>query len=205
MNESAVPMPVPVPRRGSGSSATARAARAALLLAACLLLCAPARAEPPTWVHVDSRQRTLSVLQGMEVMEVFYDVAFGRGGVAPFRREGDGKTPTGVFFVSWINPSSDYHLFFGLDYPALTHAEEAYRRQAIDQRTYHAILDARRRGELPPQDTALGGHIGIHGVGRYDPEDHRLFNWTMGCVALTDRQIEALARWISLGTMVVIQ
>lgn len=177
----------------------------AALLAACVLLGASAVAEPLVWVHVDSRQRTLSVMKGAEIVEVFYDVAFGRGGVAPFRREGDGKTPSGVFHISWINPHSDYYLFFGLDYPGTAHAEEAYRRQAIDQRTYHAILDARGRGELPPQDTPLGGHIGIHGVGRYDPEDHRLFNWTMGCVALTDRQIDALARWVSLGTMVVIQ
>lgn len=165
----------------------------------------PARAEAPVWVQVDTHQRTLSVMQGTEVMEVFRGVALGRGGVAPFRREGDGKTPIGVFYVSWINPDSQYHLFFGLDYPGAMHAEEGFRARAIDQRTYQAILDARRRGELPPQDTALGGHIGIHGVGRYDPDDARLFDWTLGCVALTDQQIDQLARWVSLGTMVVIQ
>lgn len=179
---------------------------AALALASWAFGPVAARAEPPLWIYVDSRERTLSVLQGGEVLQVFYDVAFGRGGVGPFRREGDGRTPTGLFRVSWINPDSPYYLFFGLDYPGASHAEEAYRMQAIDLRTYDAIREARGRGELPPQDTPLGGHIGIHGIGdAQDPEDHRLFNWTMGCVALTDRQMDELARWVVLGTTVVIQ
>ncbi len=159
----------------------------------------------PVWIQVDSRERTLTVMQGSEAVEIYYGVAFGRGGVSPFRLEGDGKTPTGVFYVSWINPDSDYHLFFGLDYPGVAQAAEGYMRRAIDLRTYRTILNARDRGQLPPQDTPLGGHIGIHGVGRYDPDDHRLFNWTQGCIALTDAQIDELAQWISLGTMVVIQ
>lgn len=174
---------------------------AGLLLGSWTAVCADER----IWLFVDSSQRTLSVMQGTERVELFRSVAFGRGGVAPYRREGDGKTPMGVFYVSWINRDSPYHRFFGLDYPAASHAEEALRGHAIDERTYRTILDARRRGELPPQNTALGGHIGIHGIGRYDPEDHRLFDWTLGCVALTDEQIDALAHWVSLGTMVVIQ
>ena len=78
-------------------------------------------------------------------------------------------------------------------------------RRAIDLRTYRAILNARDRGQLPPQDTALGGHIGIHGVGRLTTDDHRLFNWTQGCIALTDAQIDELAHWLALGTRVVIR
>lgn len=161
--------------------------------------------ESRVWLFVDSSQRTVSVMKGDQRVEMFRGAAFGRGGVAPFRREGDGKTPMGVFYISWVNTDSRYHRFFGLDYPAASHAEEALRGQAIDERTYHAILDARRRGKVPPQNTALGGHIGIHGVGRNDPEDHRLFDWTLGCVALTDQQIDDLSGWVSLGTMVVIQ
>jgi murein L,D-transpeptidase YafK len=179
-------------------------ARFLLVLLAALWAGAPLRAEP-AWLEVDSRARTLSVMQGDAAIETYYGVAFGRGGVAPFRLEGDGKTPTGVFYVSWINPDSDYHLFFGLDYPGVAHAAEGYMRQAIDLRTYRTILDARDRGQLPPQNTALGGHIGIHGVGRYDPDDHRLFNWTQGCIALTDAQIDDLAQWVALGTKVVIR
>ncbi len=161
------------------------------------------------WILIDSQTRTLSVMgSGVgrpQAVQVFENVAFGRGGVAPFRRSGDGKTPTGEFYVAWINPDSRYHLFFGLDYPRPAHAEEGYRAQAIDVDTYVRIREAHHRGRLPPQDTALGGEIGIHGVGRHDPDIHRLFNWTMGCVALTDRQIEQLASWVTLGMRVVIR
>lgn len=186
-----------------------RRSRGCVLLAVLALVLAAlatgVRAEPGTWIFVDSRERTVSVIQGFTTVQVFYDAAFGRGGTASFRLEGDGTTPTGIFYVSWINPKSRYHLFFGLDYPAPSQAEEALRRRLIDRGTYEAISAARLRGEVPPQDTPLGGHIGIHGVGDFDPEDHRLFDWTLGCVALTDRQVEELARWVDIGTMVVIQ
>lgn len=157
------------------------------------------------WILVDSRSDTLSVMEDGRVVQTFAGVAFGRGGVATYRRSGDGKTPKGVFHVAWINPHSRYHLFFGLDYPTPLHAEEAYRRRLIDADTYRRIRRARARHELPPQDTRLGGHIGIHGTGDRDPDIHRLFNWTEGCVALTNEQVEQLARWVRLGTMVVIR
>ena len=168
------------------------------------LLPAPAAAEPEPWVLVDTATRTLSVYQGGEAVAVFKGIALGRGGVSSNRRAGDGKTPTGVFYVAWINPDSPYHLFFGLDYPGPIHVEEAHRAHVIDDKTYLNFLQARDRGDLPPQHTALGGDIGIHGLGHQDPEIHRLFNWTMGCIALTDRQIDELARWVSIGTRVII-
>ncbi len=158
------------------------------------------------WILIDSQKRTLTVMEDQgRALQVFENVAFGRGGVAPFRRSGDGKTPTGEFYVAWINPDSQFHLFFGLDYPSPAHAEEAYRQRVIDVDTYVTIREAHYRRRLPPQDTALGGNIGIHGVGVNDPNIHRLFNWTMGCVALTDQQIEQLATWVTLGMRVVIR
>ena len=60
------------------------------------------------------------------------------------------------------------------------------------------------QGQTPPQNTALGGYIGIHGLGNRDPAIHKKMNWTDGCIALTDEQIEQLAQWIDVGTRVVI-
>jgi len=51
----------------------------------------------------------------------------------------------------------------------------------------------------------LGGGIGIHGIGRGDLDIHRQYNWTNGCVALDNDQITDLARWIGVGTRVVIR
>lgn len=157
------------------------------------------------WVLVDSDNDTLSVIEGDHVLYKFHDIAVGRGGVSMYRRSGDGKTPKGVFYVSWINPDSQYRLFFGLDYPSPSHAEEALRHRVIDGATFRRIRDARERRELPPQDTALGGYIGIHGTGSRDPEVNRLFDWTQGCVALTNEQLDRLIPWVDLGTMVVIR
>jgi murein L,D-transpeptidase YafK len=180
--------------------------QALLLLLSIAASCPPPAGADPggAWVYVDTRAKVLSVMQGAQTVAQFKGIALGRGGVSPYRRAGDGKTPTGVFYVAWINPDSPYHRFFGLDYPRPVHVEEAYRSHLIDERTYLGFLEARDKGELPPQHTALGGDIGIHGLGKQDPEIHRLFNWTMGCVALTDQQIDELAKWVDIGTMVVI-
>jgi L,D-peptidoglycan transpeptidase YkuD (ErfK/YbiS/YcfS/YnhG family) len=57
----------------------------------------------------------------------------------------------------------------------------------------------------PPQNTILGGAIGIHGIGNGDPEIHKRFHWTEGCVAVTNEQIERLAELVDIGTRVVIR
>jgi lipoprotein-anchoring transpeptidase ErfK/SrfK len=51
----------------------------------------------------------------------------------------------------------------------------------------------------------LGGHIGIHGVGRGDLRIHQQFDWTQGCIALTNEQIEQLQNLVRVGDRVVIQ
>jgi len=117
---------------------------------------------------------------------------------------GTAARPGGVFHVRWINRHSKFHLFFGLDYPSRAQAEHAYHAARIDFDTYYRISRALLHGRTPPQDTALGGYIGIHGLGRQDPAIHRRLNWTEGCIALTNEQIDRLARWVSIGTRVVI-
>ena len=60
-------------------------------------------------------------------------------------------------------------------------------------------------GDIPPQVTPLGGYLGIHGVGEGDPGIHADFNWTHGCIALTNQQIDDLAGWIRIGMRVVVR
>lgn len=165
---------------------------------------APAEDRDQSWVMIDTVQQTLYVVRGDEVKQVFHNISVGRNGYTFERHMGDGKTPLGVFQIAWINPNSRFHLFFGLDYPTQEYAEEAFRRKLIDFDTYYAIRKASYRGELPPQDTPLGGNIGIHGIGHGSRLVHEAANWTEGCIALTNEEIEQLARWVSLGTKVVI-
>jgi murein L,D-transpeptidase YafK len=158
-----------------------------------------------SWLLIDGERNTLAVMEDGRAVQVFRGIAVGRGGIAPFRRAGDGKTPRGEFHIAWINTESPYRLFFGLDYPGAAHAEEAYRSKIIDADTYQRILHARELGELPPQDTVLGGYIGIHGVGALNGGINPHYNWTQGCVALSDEEIDRLARWAGIGTRVVIR
>jgi murein L,D-transpeptidase YafK len=176
------------------------------LTAICMIVAAGiTRADPAPWILVDTHTATVSVNVADRTLETFDGIAIGRNGTAKNHFEGDGKTPLGTFEVAWINDKSNYHLFFGLNYPTRERAERAFRSHLIDLKTYLDIQLAFDKHEVPPQDTPLGGFIGIHGLGKADPAIHESANWTKGCVALTDSQIERLATWIKPGTKVVIR
>lgn len=79
------------------------------------------------------------------------------------------------------------------------------RRKKISYETWYQILDAKILGKTPPQNTQLGGHIGIHGIGQGNPAIHNNYNWTNGCIALTNKQIDQLSQWVKTGTVVNIR
>lgn len=173
------------------------------LLLACFALPVQA-AEIVPWVIVDTEARTLTVVDGATILARYDNIALGRGGVGLSRRQGDGKTPVGIFHVAWVNRNSRFRLFFGLDFPNLDHAHRAYTAQLISFGEFDAIKTAFERQQTPPQDTPLGGFLGIHGIGDGSQKIHNQFNWTDGCVALTNDQILELDQWVTVGTKVVI-
>ena len=82
------------------------------------------------------------------------------------------------------------------------------KNKIIDRAQFDAIIDALKKGQLPPQNTALGGAIGIHGVGAENAKKlkiHANMNWTEGCIALTNSEVTELSRLVSIGTEVVIK
>lgn len=155
-------------------------------------------------IVIDTTKRTLAVLKDGKPKLTFDNISIGKGGPATLRKRGDGKTPLGEFKIISINRNSRYHLFFGLDFPNLDYAERAFDADLIDESEYREIYLAYKRKSTPPQNTRLGGHIGIHGIGRGDLSVHESFNWTDGCIALTNEQINQLAKWINIGTKVII-
>jgi murein L,D-transpeptidase YafK len=161
--------------------------------------------EGEVWVLIDTERRTLSSLQGDETRRVYENISIGRGGATIDKRKNDQKTPLGEFHVSRIAPDTPFHRFFGLDYPNLDQAYRALKDGVINRRQFDRIVAALRRGKAPPQNTPLGGYIGIHGVGEGDPEIHQAFNWTNGCVALSNKQVDDLATWLQIGTRVVVR
>ncbi|HPF58655.1 MAG TPA: L,D-transpeptidase [Candidatus Competibacteraceae bacterium] len=158
------------------------------------------------WLLIDTKADKLMVMQNAQPVEVFHQIAVGSSGAGLKYQRGDNKTPLGVFRVGWVNDHSRFNKFIGLDYPNPDYAERALRERRIDRSTYERIRSAWISGRTPPQDTPLGGQIGIHGVGAGNPRVHEAgIDWTSGCVALDNWQINALRPWIKVGMRVEIR
>ncbi|MDI4639030.1 MULTISPECIES: L,D-transpeptidase family protein [Halomonadaceae] len=157
------------------------------------------------WLLIDQSSSSLRIYRGERMLERFAPVSVGRGGVKRLRRQGDSSTPSGVFRINRVKFDSDFHIFLGIDFPTAEHAREAWEAGMMTAREYGDFMSDLRRTGAPPQDTVLGGYIGIHGLGEADPEIHRRFNWTQGCVAVTNSQIDHLADMVTIGTRVVIR
>jgi len=158
-------------------------------------------------LEIDKSREELLVKQGDDVIRR-YRAATGRGGEGTKRQVGDKKTPVGVYRVIDFKSDSQFHYFMQIDYPNLLDAWYGYKHEIIDAREFRAITTALKNNEKPPQDTALGGFIGIHGIG--DTSDkkrmiHEAQNWTSGCIALTNEEINELQKFVSIGTKVVIK
>jgi len=193
-------------RTGKGSATVADMRVMTLRWLFCLALWVPLSATAgQAWVLVDTATSTVSVQRDKHTLLRLRNASLGRGGVAPLHLNGDGSTPLGSFHIIGINYNSRYGLFFALDYPTDAQAALGYLQGVINVSVLHQIEQARATGQLPPQDTPLGGNIGIHGLGTGSLWVHRRFNWTNGCIALTNGQIEKLAPWLEIGTRVVIQ
>ena len=169
-----------------------------------LLFGGSARAAGGLWALVDTVAESLSVRDGSDrVVAEYGGIAIGRGGAAAVHYRGDHTTPRGTFHIVSIRPSRRFMTFYELDYPTVEHAERAFRAGRLDAASRDAIVTG--GGDEPLQGTALGGDIGIHGVGLGDPRIHRLFNWTAGCVALSNRQLRDFSGYAFPGMRVVIR
>jgi murein L,D-transpeptidase YafK len=158
-----------------------------------------------TRIVIDTKALTLKVLRGGQEMLSFSDIAIGRYGASVDRRKGDHQTPLGHFSIAWITDNTSFHRFFGFRYPSKDYADRALKAGHLDKKTWAQIHRALAAGRLPPQDTILGGNLGIHGIGKGDIDIHKRYNWTNGCVALTNGQIDRLTVWIGVGTPVEIR
>jgi murein L,D-transpeptidase YafK len=147
-------------------------------------------------LYVQKSERRLLLVDN-KVLIRDYPVALGFQPKGDKYMRGDGRTPEGDFFVCVKNPSSKYYKGFGINYPSPKHAEEAYLLGAISRDEYLKIMQANEKKTLPPDGTRLGGDIFIHGGGAGE-------DWTLGCVALRNSDIEELFDVIPVGTPVKI-
>jgi len=146
------------------------------------------------------------VTKSMRRLELFsdgvvvrtYHVGLGLNPVADKRQQGDRCTPEGDFYVFTRNDKSAYYLSLGISYPNIEDAERGLRDRLISRSQHDAIVNAIKRKTKPPQNTKLGGDIYIHGNGASS-------DWTWGCVALENGDIQELFDAVPVGTLVTIQ
>lgn len=164
---------------------------------------APVDAELPETLidpalRVEKGARTLTLLSDDEPIKS-YPIALGNEPIGDKEREGDGRTPEGIFYVCVKNPASRFHRSLGLSYPSEQDADRGLAAGLISKRDHRAIVSAIRHMQRPPWKTALGGEIAIHGGGS------RRGDWTQGCIALEDDAAEELFNALPLGTPVEIR
>lgn len=112
-----------------------------------------------------------------------YKIALGFAPDGDKRREGDGKTPEGVFRIDRRNDGSAYHLSLGIDYP-----------QPAD------------RARAAAEGVSPGGDIFIHGQPNQVPDGFKVpGDWTAGCIAITNTEIKELFAAADIGTEVEIR
>lgn len=163
--------------------------------------------EPDYAIEIDKSDRVLIVKRGTQV-ERRFQIATGKGGLGDKRIRGDNKTPLGTYRITDFNEGSSFELFMRLNYPNLKDAFFGLKNHLITRHDFDRILDALRTDQRPPQNTPLGGAIGIHGLGEETAERlqvHRVLDWTQGCIALNNRDVNELRHYVRVGTRVVIR
>lgn len=148
-------------------------------------LCLPGKGGGLTVVRVYKGRRQLLALEDDGTVALEAHVALGREPVGPKEREGDGKTPEGVYTLCLVKEAGRHGQSLGLSYPGPLDGAAALAQGRIDAATYEAIASAHLRGVRPPWGSPLGGEIYIHGGGIQG-------DWTQGCIALRDADMARL-------------
>ena len=137
-------------------------------------------------ILVTKSERRLELLRGGRVLKA-YRVALGRYPLGPKTRKGDAKTPEGIYTIDYRidRDRSKFHRALHISYPNARDHERA-ARLGVDP----------------------GNQIMIHGL----PEDwsarqldHPRLDWTQGCIAVTDREMDEIWRMVDNGTVIEIR
>jgi murein L,D-transpeptidase YafK len=135
-------------------------------------------------VLVEKSARRLTLMRNGNAFKT-YRMALGRAPIGAKEYEGDQRTPEGIYTIDFRKPDSDYHLALHISYP---------EPRDIDRAT--------------AQGLSAGSDIMIHGlpngrgwIGRF----HRRSDWTAGCIAVADFEIEEIYRAVPDGTLVEIR
>lgn len=143
----------------------------------------PAEIQIDKLVVYKSKRQLLAYSNGRLVKT--YKISLGGQPMGDKEFEGDKKTPEGLYFINDKNPNSGYHKNLGVSYP--NEEDVAYARQ---------------------HNKSPGGEIKIHGLRNHTSflgKFHRWFDWTLGCMAVTNEEIDELYGAVKVGTEIDIR
>lgn len=129
-------------------------------------------------------KRQMEVYQNGRLLKI-YSIALGKNPLGHKQYEGDYRTPEGKYTINDRNPNSGYHKNLGISYP-----------NTADK------VNAKELGKPP------GGDVKIHGlrngIAGYLNKMHRFTNWTNGCVAVTNKEVDELYIAVKPGAVIEI-
>ncbi len=150
----------------------------AAMLAACSSKFRSYNGPEVTKIIVFKNARYMHLMHGTEVLKSYrIDLGFAPRGHKQF--EGDGRTPEGLYYIDRRNPESEFHLSLGISYP-----------------NERDVARAQKLGKSP------GGDIFIHGRG--NPVQRLIRDWTWGCIAVTNAEMEEIYAMVQDGTPIAI-
>ena len=152
---------------------------AGLFLAACGQSYGTYTGPKVTRIVVEKAERKMYLMHGPIVLRE-YDVGLGFAPIGDKVQEGDGRTPEGVYEIDRRNPQSQFYLSLGISYP-----------------NEKDIAEAKALGVDP------GGDIFIHGRPKKYQSD--LIDWTLGCIAVTNREMREIYAMVETGTKIIIR
>ncbi len=138
---------------------------------------------PADKILIEKKDRRLTLISNGKALKT-YQIALGGNPIGPKERQGDNKTPEGTYVIDSINKNSRYHLSLHISYPN--------------------EKDKKRAKEL---GVSPGGDIMIHGIKNgysWAGDLHTEVDWTKGCIAVTDEEIEEIDKLAPTGTTVEI-
>ena len=134
----------------------------------------------PNLLVVWKKKRLLALYRNNKIIKS-YRIRLGFNPKGHKLKEGDGKTPEGKYYITHKNPKSKFYLSLGINFP-----NKSDKKRAL------------KKGQNP------GSDIFIHGLGNRSIIIHYLFDWTEGCIALTNREIKEIYDLVDPGTVLYI-
>lgn len=149
-------------------------------------------------IIVEKAARKLTVFNSRREVIHTCPVSLGSCPEGTKEAEGDGRTPEGTYRLCTVNRNSKFHAAFGISYPNRADAQRAYIEKRISLADALKITVCDRLRIRPPWHTALGGFVMLHG----ESPEGKTGDWTAGCIAVSNDDIERLMLMCKKGEII---